>query len=89
MARVNVFMSDELLKEIGQQAEREDLSRSALLQKAAAEYLDRSRKEREAEGRRAEMQEACRRMDALAKKLGPWDPVRVIRQARDARRGLP
>ena len=32
------------------------------------------------------MQEACRRMDDLAKKLGNWDPVKVIRRARDARR---
>ena len=46
----------------------------------------RKRQYWEEEKRRAEMQEACRGMDDLAKKLGAWDPVKVIRRARDARR---
>ena len=55
-------------------------------ERAATEYLERARKTREEADRRARMQEACRRMDELAKKLGAWDPVKVIRRARDARR---
>ena len=86
MGRINVFLGDGLLKDIDEQADHEGISRSALLQRAANEYLERARNAREAEKRRGEMQEACRRMDALAKKLGPWDPVKVIRRARDARR---
>lgn len=86
MARINVFIGDPLLKEIDAQAEGEDISRSALLQKAAGEYLDRARQEREATERRAQMREASRRMDDLAKKLGAWDPVKAIRRARHARR---
>lgn len=86
MARINVFIGDGLLKDIDQQAEREGISRSALLQRAASDYLERARAAREAEERKAHMQEACRRMDDLAKKLGKWDPVKVIRRARDARR---
>lgn len=86
MARVNVFMADGLLKEIDAQAEREGTSRSALLQKAAGEHLERARKAQEEAERRVQMQEACRRMDHLAKKLGAWDPMKVIRRARDARR---
>ena len=86
MGRINVSLSDVLLKDIDEQAARERTSRSALLQRAATEYLERARAAREAEKRRGEMQEACRRMDDLAKKLGTWDPVKVIRRARDARR---
>ncbi len=86
MARVNVFFGDGLLKEIDEQAEGDGISRSALLQRAATEYLERARAAREEEARRAQMQDACRRMDDLAKKLGKWDPVKVIRRARDARR---
>lgn len=86
MARINVFLGDGLLKAIDEQADREGVSRSALLQRAAGLYLDRARQERDAAERRARMEEACRRMDELAKKLGVWDPVRAIRRARDARR---
>ena len=86
MGRINVFMSDGLLKEIDEEAGREKASRSGLLQKAARDYLDRARRAQEEAQRKAQMQEACRRMDDLAKRLGSWDPVKVIRQARDARR---
>jgi len=86
VARINVFLGDGLLKEIDEQADREAVSRSALLQRAASLYLDRARKEREEAERRTRMEDACRRMDGLAKKLGAWDAVKVIRRARDARR---
>ena len=86
MGRINIFVGEGLLKDIDEQAKREQISRSALLQRAANDYLERARAAREEEKRRGEMQEACRRMDDLAKKLGAWDPVRVIRRARDARR---
>ena len=34
---------------------------------------------------RREIGEACRGMDALAEKLGDWDPVRLIRGFRESR----
>ncbi len=86
MGRINVFLGDGLLKEIDGQAEREGVSRSGLLQKAAGEYLERARQQREEAEQRVRMEDACRRMDDLAKKLGAWDPVKAIRRARDARR---
>jgi replicative DNA helicase len=86
MGRVNVFIGDGLLKDIDDQAKREHITRSALLQRASTDYLERARAAREAERRKVQMQEACRGMDDLAKKLGAWDPVKVIRRARDARR---
>lgn len=87
MARVNVFMSDDLLKAIDAEAQQAGLNRSALLQQAAQAYLQQAQEQREAAERRRKMEQACKRMDELAEKLGDWDPVRIIRQFRDARRG--
>jgi len=44
----------------------------------------KARQEAEAQRR---MDDACKRMDALAKKLGDWDPVAIIRKFRDCRSG--
>ena len=85
MARVNVFMSDDLLKSIDAEAEQEGINRSALLQKAAEAYLQQARQQREEAERRRKMEEAYRTMDELAAKLGDWDPVAIIRQFRDTR----
>lgn len=83
MARVNVFLKDELLEEINREAEEEETNRSALIQAALEEYLQAKRKKREEEEKRKKMQEASRKMDALAKKLGKWDPQAIIRKSRD------
>lgn len=83
MARVNVFMSDELLKAVDAEAKQQSTNRSALLQKAAEAYLEQLRQQREEAERYRKMEEACTRMDALAEKAGDWDPVAIIRQFRD------
>ena len=85
MARVNVFLKDELLEAIDAEAADSRTKRSALIQLALARYLEARRKEREEAEIRREMEEACRGMDALAEKLGKWDPVKVIREFRDSR----
>jgi metal-responsive CopG/Arc/MetJ family transcriptional regulator len=84
MARVNVFMSDELLKAVDAEAEQEGIKRSALLQRAAEAYLLHLNQEREEAERRRKMEEACKRMDELAERLGDWDPVAIIRKFRDS-----
>ncbi len=84
MTRLSVFLSDQLLARIGEEAGREKTSRSALVRKAATHYLKRATKEREEAERRVQMLEACRRMDELAEKLGEWDPAKIIRRARKA-----
>jgi metal-responsive CopG/Arc/MetJ family transcriptional regulator len=83
MARVNVFLKDELLDEINREAEAEETNRSALIQTALEKYIEAKRREREEEEKRKKMQEASRKMDALAKKLGDWDPQATIRKFRD------
>ncbi len=84
MARVNVFLKDDLLKAVDTEAERAGTNRSALIQAALAGYLEAQRKAREEAEAQRRMDEACKRMDALAEKLGDWDPVRIIREFRDA-----
>ena len=85
MARVNVFLKNELLEAIDREAAGSGLNRSGLIQLALTTYLEARRQEREEAETRRRMDEACRGMDALAEKLGPWDPVRVIREFRDSR----
>ena len=83
MGRVNVFLKDELLDQINEEAEEEGTNRSALIQAALEKYIEDKRRQREEEERRKKMQEASHKMDALAKKLGKWDPQTTIRKYRD------
>lgn len=85
MARINVFLRDELLKAVEAEVAQTGTNRSALIQAALAKYLELRRKEREEAEVQRRLDEACSRMDALADKLGPWDPTNVIRQFRDSR----
>ena len=84
MARVNVFLKDKLLDEINEEAKEEGTNRSALIQTALEKYVEGKRREREEEEKRKKMQEASRKMDALAKKVGKWDPQATIRKFRDS-----
>jgi predicted transcriptional regulator len=87
MARVNVFLKDDLLKAVDAEAEQAGMNRSTLIQRALGDYLEARRRAREEAEARHRMEEACRRMDALAERLGDWDPTMIIREFRDARYG--
>lgn len=87
MARVNVFLSDDLLKAVDAEADRAGTNRSALIQAALTDYLEAQRRAREDAEAQRRMDEACKKMDALAEKLGDWNPVAIIRQFRDSRYG--
>ena len=82
MGRVNVFLKDKLLDEINEEAKAEGTNRSALIQTALEKYIEAKRRGREEEEKRKRMQEASRKMDRLAKKLGKWDPQAIIRKSR-------
>lgn len=84
MGRVNVFLKDELLGEINQEAKEEGTNRSAFIQTALQNYIAAKRREREKEEKQKRMREASKKMDALAKKLGKWDPQTTIRKFRDS-----
>ena len=83
MGRVNVFLKDKLLDEINEEAKEEGTNRSALIQSALEKYIEDKRRQREEAEKRKKMQEASRKMDAVAKKLGKWDPQATIRKFRD------
>jgi Arc/MetJ-type ribon-helix-helix transcriptional regulator len=82
MARVSVYLPDELLDEINEQAKREGTNRSALIQAALEKYIEGKRCEQEEE-RRRKMRGACCRMEILARKLRNWDPQATIRKFRN------
>ena len=83
MGRVNVFLKDKLLEEINEEAKEEKTNRSAFIQTALEKYIEAKRRDRDEEEKRKKMQEASRKMDALAKKLGKWNPQATIRKFRD------
>ena len=70
MARVNVFLKDQLLDEINREAKVEETNRSSLIQAALEEYLQVKRVKREEEEKRKKMQDASRKMDGASKKIG-------------------
>jgi len=83
LSRVNVFLKDEMLNKINEQAKEAGTNRSAIIQIALEKYIASNRLEREEEEKRKKMLEASRKMDALAKKLGNWDAQSTIRKFRD------
>ena len=84
MSRIKVFLTDKLLDEINEEAKDEKTNRSALIQTALENYIDAKRRDRAEEERRKKMQEAARKIDALAKKLGKWDAKKIIRKDRES-----
>jgi metal-responsive CopG/Arc/MetJ family transcriptional regulator len=85
MARVNVVIQDDLLKELDRAAAEEHVSRSGYLQDAVRAHLTHRRAQQEAREQRARMEKAAAEMDRLAEKFGKWDGAKIIRQFRDSR----
>ena len=83
MGRINVFLTSKLLDDLDAEAKREKTNRSALIRTALEKYIEAKQRGREEEEKRKKMQEASRKIDALAKKLGAWDPQATIRKFRD------
>jgi metal-responsive CopG/Arc/MetJ family transcriptional regulator len=84
MGRVNVFLKDELLQVINEEAKEEGTNRSALIQTALEQYIENKRRDREEQKKRKKMKAASRKMDASAKKLGKWDAQKTIRKFRES-----
>jgi hypothetical protein len=85
MARINVFLNDDLLKGVDAESRLTGTRRSALIQAALERHLEAQRRAREEAEAQRRMDDACRKMDALAEKLGDWDPVAIIREFRESR----
>ncbi len=84
MARISLYLNDGLLAQIDREAKVEGTSRSGLVQKAVIQYFEAKRKAREEEEKRKMMREASRKLDELAKKLGNWDAISIVRKFRDS-----
>ena len=84
MARVNIFLSDDLLEELDARAAKAHIGRSEFVRIALTRFLSEKQLEHERDAIRRQMESAGRRIDELAMKLGDWDPVATIRRFRDA-----
>ena len=84
MGRINVFLTSKLLDDLDAESKREKTNRSALIRTALEKYIEAKQRGREEEEKRKKMQEASRKMDALAKKLGKWDAQKILRKFRDS-----
>lgn len=74
MAKVNVYIPDDLLEQVDADATRDARSRSSVVQEALAEYLTDSRKERRERERLDDERRALAIIDGLlAKPPGPTD----------------
>ena len=83
MARINILLNDKLIDEIKREAKQEGRNPSTLIHLALERYIADTRCACEEQEKRRKMEEASRKMDALAKKLGDWDPDAAIRKFRD------
>lgn len=81
MGRVNVFLKDKLLDAINKEVKEEGTNRSAFIQTAVERYIEAKRRGREEE--ELKKKEASHKINALAKKLGKWDPQAIIRKFRE------
>jgi hypothetical protein len=81
MARINVFLEEDLLNRINKRAGPK--KRSAFIQKAVVEYFNKL----EEDERRKKMEKASRQIDQLALRFGDWDPASLIRKFRDQQKG--
>ena len=82
MGRVNIFLTDELLEQIDEEAKEEKTTRSALIQTALKKYIEAKRRDRAEEEKQQKMHKAACKMDALAKTLGKWNAQKIIRRYR-------
>jgi metal-responsive CopG/Arc/MetJ family transcriptional regulator len=71
-----------LLNELDAEAKEEKTNRGSVIQTALEKYIETKRRERDEKEKRKKMQEASRKMDALAMKLGKWDPQATTRKFR-------
>lgn len=83
MAKVNVSLPDELLAEVDALAEELKRSRSGLVREATAKYVADINAEQERQERYERIGEAMKDARRIAKKVGYFDPVPVIRADRE------
>jgi metal-responsive CopG/Arc/MetJ family transcriptional regulator len=86
MARVSVFLDEATRRAIDAEARAAGVSRSRVVERAVTAYIESRRRAREDEEARRRFAEAVALADAVADRLGDWDPVAIIREFRDTPR---
>jgi metal-responsive CopG/Arc/MetJ family transcriptional regulator len=85
MAKINISLPDEFLKEIDKLKGEENVSRSEFLREAVRTYGKMLEERKLEEKRRKNILESIRIQDSLRKKSGSWDGVKEIRKWRNKR----
>jgi metal-responsive CopG/Arc/MetJ family transcriptional regulator len=88
MAKINISLSDDLLKQVDELALEFERSRSGLVAEATQRYVANAQAERAAREREARIRAAMASAREIAKKVPPGLPVEeIIRRDRDTDRG--
>lgn len=88
MAKINVSLPDDLLRQVDEIAREFDRSRSGLVAEATEHYVANLRAERAAHEREARIRAAMAHAREIAKKVPPGPPAEeIIRRDRDTDRG--
>ena len=86
MAKVNISLPDELLQRIDVEARVLEISRSGLIQEAAARYIAAAETDRAAEAQRLRIRAAGKRMREIGERMGlgpDADTAALVREARE------
>jgi metal-responsive CopG/Arc/MetJ family transcriptional regulator len=85
VTKLNISMPQELLDEIDAEADELGLTRSGLIQEAAARYIAGARGDREAERKRLRVESAANRMRAIGERCGlTGDAAQIVAETRAA-----
>jgi len=84
MPRVNVMLPEDLLARIDQVAREEGMNRSKLLRTAVLAYFAQREQRRQQQRRQADIQRAMDIQDRLRRAVPSWDPLRALREQREA-----
>jgi metal-responsive CopG/Arc/MetJ family transcriptional regulator len=85
MIRVNAIFEAPFLKQMSDFARRQRLSRSELIRRAVADYIERYKLRQEEDILSSHREEASLVQDSLRRKSGEWDGGAVIRRWRESR----
>jgi len=77
--KINVSISEDILKELDEAAHEAKTSRSAFMTKAVKHFLEEKKEEKLRERRR----QAVREIDLIREKVGPWDATAEVLKWRD------
>ena len=81
MAKINISISEDILKEIEKKRREKHLTRSGFLRKACESYLHALEEEK-----RNGIEKVIKLQDEIRAKIGKWDSTQALRKWREARR---